>query len=123
MRKREHRVQFRLNDKELAYLDSMVQRTNLTREEFLRKMIAGYTIVEKPDIEYFEVIRQLRYIGNNIRQMAIRAHALYLIDADRFMKQTDAVIAITNQLAAAVNRHQAPKKRKKEESGKADGSS
>lgn len=92
----------------------MVQRTNLTREEFLRKMIAGYSIVEKPDIEYFEVIRQLRYIGNNLRQMAIRAHALYLIDADTFMRRTDEVISITNQLAAAVNRHQPPKKRGKQ---------
>ncbi|MDO4317232.1 MAG: ribbon-helix-helix protein, CopG family [Lachnospiraceae bacterium] len=104
----------RLTAEELAHLDAMVARTNLSREEFLRKMIAGYTIVEKPDIDYFEVIRQLRYIGNNLRQMAIRAHALYLIDADRVMQRTDEVIAITNQLAAAVNRHLPPAQKRKE---------
>lgn len=112
MRSRNHTILLRLNEEELAYLNGMVKRTHLTREEFLRKMIAGYTIVEKPDIEYFEVIRQLRYIGNNLRQMAIRAHALYLIDADVFMRRTDEVIAITNQLAQAVGRHQPPKKRR-----------
>ncbi len=105
MRTRNKQIILRLNDEELNTLDAMVARTNLSRESFLRKMIAGYRIVEKPDIEYFEILKQLRYIGNNVRQIAIRAHAIRHIDSEKYEQYADELCKTTNELAAAVNRH------------------
>ena len=48
MRKRTHEIKVRLNDKELDHLNKMVGKNNYTRENFLRLMIAGYTVQEVP---------------------------------------------------------------------------
>ena len=48
MRKRTHEIKVRLNDQELSHLNRMVAKTNYTREDFLRLMIAGYTVQEVP---------------------------------------------------------------------------
>ena len=48
MRKRSHEIKVRLNDRELSHLNQMVAKTNYTREDFLRLMIAGYTVQEVP---------------------------------------------------------------------------
>ena len=46
MRIRNHEIKLRLNDRELARLNDMVERSIFSREEFLRMMLAGYTIRE-----------------------------------------------------------------------------
>ena len=47
-RRRPHEIKIRLSDKELDRLNRMVAKTNLTREDFLRMMIEGYTVQEVP---------------------------------------------------------------------------
>jgi len=71
MRKRQHEIKVRLNDKELARLNKMVAKTNCTREDFLRLMIAGYTVQEVPKdyiMFYADISRicsMLRYNSTN----------------------------------------------------------
>ena len=47
----------------------------------IRILIRGYEPKEKPDARFYEVMRQLSTIGNNINQLASKANALGFIDA------------------------------------------
>ncbi len=93
MRTRAHEIKLRLNDRELARLNEMVERSIFNREEFLRMMLAGYTICEAPT-EYrtfrYELIRRMDEI-----RMLLRT--TQMTDADRaglhaLLRETGAVI-------------------------------
>lgn len=81
MRKRNVQILFRLTEDEAEYLDGLVRRSGRNRESFLRAVIAGYSLREKPDAEFYKCMRELSGIGNRINQLAAKAHALNFIDA------------------------------------------
>ena len=58
MRSRKHEIKVRLNDAELARLNDMVKRSIFSREEFIRMMLAGYTLQEAPK-EYIQFRKEL----------------------------------------------------------------
>ena len=58
MRSRTHEIKVRLNDAELARLNDMVKRSIFSREEFIRMMLAGYTLQETPK-EYIQFKKEL----------------------------------------------------------------
>jgi hypothetical protein len=58
MRSRTHEIKVRLNDAELARLNDMVKRSIFSREEFIRMMLAGYTLQEAPK-EYIQFKKEL----------------------------------------------------------------
>ena len=58
MRSRRHEIKLRLNDREYARLNDMVERSIFSREEFIRHMLAGYTLQEAPK-EYIQFRKEL----------------------------------------------------------------
>lgn len=98
MRKRNNRVVFYLNDKELNMLESKVNKTGLTREAFLRALIADRDVKELPPADYFEVLKHLRQINNNMNQLAVRANYIGLIDADAYRSNVDMLQAAVGKL-------------------------
>ena len=52
MRKRNVQILFRLNDEEAEQLQILVERSGRSREAFLREMVKGYQLCEKPDPEF-----------------------------------------------------------------------
>lgn len=80
MRKRNVQILFRLDDAEAEYFHSLVKRSGRTKEAFLREMIKGYRLCEKPDPEFYKVMRELSGIGNRINQLAAKANALNYVD-------------------------------------------
>ena len=81
MRKRNIQILFRLNEEEAKRLNKLVEKTGYSREAFLRAMILGYRLSEKPDDEFYKKMRELSAIGNRVNQIAIKANALDFIDA------------------------------------------
>ena len=81
MRRRNVQISFRLNTIEAMNLNKLVEMSGLSRETFLRAMISGYQLHEKPDKEFYQVMRELSAIGNRVNQLAIKANALHFIDA------------------------------------------
>ena len=57
------------------------ENAELKRTSVIRILIRGYEPKEKPDARFYEVMRQLSTIGNNINQLASKANALGFIDA------------------------------------------
>lgn len=80
MRKRNVQVLFRLNDEEAAYLYGLVEKSGCSKEALLRSMLMGYRLCEKPDPEFYQIMRELSAIGNRINQLAAKANALDFID-------------------------------------------
>lgn len=80
MRKRNVQVLFRLNDEEAAYLYGLVEKSGRSKEALLRSMLMGYRLCEKPDPEFYKIMRELSAIGNRINQLAAKANALDFID-------------------------------------------
>jgi Ribbon-helix-helix protein, copG family. len=80
MRKRNVQILFRLDDDEVEVFNTLVKRSGRTRESFLRDMIKGYRLCEKPDPEFYKIMRELSAIGNRINQLVVKANALEFID-------------------------------------------
>ena len=80
MRKRNVQILFRLNDEEAQYLYELVRKSGRSKEALLRSMGKGYRLCEKPDPEFYQIMRELSAIGNRINQLAAKANALDFID-------------------------------------------
>lgn len=97
MRKRNVQVLFRLNEEEAEYLQTLVKRSGRSKEALLRAMVKGYRLCEKPDPEFYQIMRELSAIGNRINQLAVKANVLQcLIDKDTDVKiGQNATVVIT----------------------------
>lgn len=78
MRKRNVQILFRLTEEEAEYLYDLVRRSGRSKEALLRSMVKGYRLCEKPDPEFYKILRELSAIGNRINQLAAKANALPL---------------------------------------------
>lgn len=84
MRKRNVPVMFRLNRKEAEALDKKVKKSGLNREAYLRQLITGVVPKDAPPPDYYSMMRELHKIGNNLNQIAQKAHTLNVIDVQRY---------------------------------------
>ena len=100
MRKRNVAILFRLNRKEAEALDKKVKKSGLSREAYLRHLISGVVPRDAPPPGYYSMMRELHRIGNNLNQIAQKAHVLNVVDVQRYdtaVHQVEAAIkAITD---------------------------
>ncbi len=89
MRRRNIQINLRLNEEEAEQLSQMVRRYGGSREAYLRSIIKGYQLCEKPDREFYDVMRDLSGIGNRINQLAAKANALGFIDAPMLKREAE----------------------------------
>lgn len=84
MRKRNVHIQFWLNKKEADSFNKKVKKSGLSREAYLRHLISGYVPQEAPPPDYFNFMRELHKVGNNLNQIAQKAHVLNVMDVQRY---------------------------------------
>ena len=84
MRKRNVAILFRLNRKEAKALDKKVKKSGLSREAYLRHLISGVVPRDAPPPDYSSMMRELHRIGNNLNQIAQKAHILNVLDVQRY---------------------------------------
>ena len=84
MKNRNYEIKVRLTQAEMIHLTRLVSASGLSRETYLRKLISGVVPREAPPPDFFAMMRELHYIGNNLNQIAIKAHALNTIDAKHY---------------------------------------
>ena len=89
-RKRTHRVQVRLSDDEYDYFQYNLERTGLSAEVYLRKLIAD-KIPKTKEVGQYEqdVLAQLYAIGNNLNQIARQANTMKIIRVEKFSNAVD----------------------------------
>ena len=70
MNNRNYEIKVRLTQAEMVHLTRLVGDSGLSRENYLRKLISGVVPREAPPPDFFAMMRELHYIGNNLNQIA-----------------------------------------------------
>lgn len=80
MRKRNVDKHVWFDRQESQDLQKKAKEACLSEAALIRILIKGYEPKEQPDERFYDVMRQLSAIGNNINQLSIKANALGFID-------------------------------------------
>ncbi len=102
MRKRNVRIQFWLDKKEAEALQKRVKKSGLSREAYLRHLINGLVPQEAPPPDYYSMMRELYRIGNNLNQIARKAHALQALDVQRYDASLEMLETAIRKITEAV---------------------
>lgn len=102
MNNRNIEIKVRLNRKEAETLNKRVKKCRLSREGYLRHLINGEVPREAPPPEYFEFMRELHNVGNNLNQVAQKAHVLNVIDVKRYDENCRRLEKLIRDVTAAV---------------------
>lgn len=84
IRNRNVKIQLWLNKAEARNLQEKAKRSHLSVAAYLRQLISGVVPKEAPPPDFFSMMRELHSIGNNLNQIAMKAHALNVIDAKHY---------------------------------------
>ena len=102
MRKRNVHVQFWLDKKEAEAFNKKVKSSGLSREVYLRHLINGLVPQDAPPPTYFDFIRELHGIGNNLIQIAQKAHVLGVVDERRYDEEMKKLARLVRDITKAV---------------------
>lgn len=86
MKGKPYEIKVRLTENEYVRLKKNVAKTGLSREAFLRSIIANTVPKELPPMDFYDVMRELRQTSINMNQIAMKANTLNLIDAPFYTK-------------------------------------
>ena len=89
MRKRNVEKHIRFTRDEAQDLQKKAKKTCLTEGALIRLLIKGYEPKEKPDERFYDAMRNLSAIGNNINQLAAKAHTLGFIDVPMLKNEAE----------------------------------
>lgn len=89
MRRRPVDKHIRFSAEEAADLARKAQMACLPEGALLRLLLKGYEPKEKPDAQFYEAMRELSAIGNNINQLAVKANTLGFVDAPALAKEAE----------------------------------
>ena len=84
MKKRNILINFRLTVEEAADLNERVKRCGYARERYIRSLLKNKIPREMPPPDYHAMMRELHGIGNNLNQIAQKAHVLNVMDVQRY---------------------------------------
>lgn len=88
MRTRNIKKQVWLNKEEATMLKKRAKKCGLQEGVLLRNLIVKFEPKEKPDDRFYDALKELRQIGNNINQIAHKANATGNIDKDFYYKES-----------------------------------
>jgi hypothetical protein len=89
MRRRPVDKHIRLSAEEADDLARKAKLARLPEGALLRLLLKGYEPKEKPDARFYDAMRELSAIGNNINQLAVKANALGFVDAPQLQKEAE----------------------------------
>ena len=97
MTERDTAILVRLSQKEKSFLKKQADLCGLKMEPYIRRLIAGKEVKPRPPEEYYKILKELNYIGNNINQIARVANAEQNITSDKIteaVKMVDDIMDI-----------------------------
>jgi hypothetical protein len=102
MRKRTIQIITRLDRDEHQRLQKHVKKSGLSQEAYIRHLLAGLVPTDAPPPDYYSMMRELHFIGNNLNQIAQKAHVLNTIDVKRYDKNALALNKAVTEITNAV---------------------
>ena len=99
--KKRIKKQFWLSPEDAAELKQKAQVCGITETAAIRILIRGFIPREQPDAKFYETMRELSAIGNNINQLAVKANTLGFIDVPMLREEA----LRWHRLEADIERH------------------
>lgn len=78
------------------------QEKRLSREAYLRHLVNGLEPQDTPPPDYYAMMRELHGIGNNLNQIAAKAHTLNVLDVQRYDENCRKLDEAVKTITAAV---------------------
>ncbi|MBQ0065006.1 MAG: plasmid mobilization relaxosome protein MobC [Firmicutes bacterium] len=97
-RKRKHIAKCRLNDEEFELFNHKVDKTKLSKDEFIRSAIFNSRIVEKPNIDFYNIKTELNRIGNNLNQLCRLANSGLAVDTNLIDQTVNEINSFTKKI-------------------------
>lgn len=85
-RKREHRMMVRLNGDEYTKVLSKIERSGLSKQEYILSSILNKKIQERLNVDYFKLINEVNHVGTNLNQIARKLNSNESILKDEIIK-------------------------------------
>lgn len=85
-RKREHRMTVRLNGDEYTKVLSKIERSGLSKQEYILSSILSKKIQERLNVDYFKLINEVNHVGTNLNQIARKLNSNESILKDEIIK-------------------------------------
>ena len=85
-RKREHRMTMRLNGDEYTKVLSKIERSGLSKQEYILSSILNKKIQERLNVDYFKLINEVNHVGKNLNQIARKLNGNESILKDEIFK-------------------------------------
>ena len=85
-RKREHRMTVRLNGDEYTKVLSKIERSGLSKQEYILSSILNKKIQERLNVDYFKLINEVNHVGTNLNQIARKLNGNASILKDEIFK-------------------------------------
>lgn len=98
MRKRRNKKQFWFNDEEILTLRNNSNKVGMNESSYIRSLIMGYQPREKPDEEFYEFIKLLRAISNNMNQIAKKANVKGQVEAEEYTKNVELLFSFISEV-------------------------
>ena len=102
MRARNKQIHIYLTDDELIDLDNKVRKTSLSREGYIRAVLADSAPVELPPVDYVSLLQELNRVGNNLNQIAAKAHSLGLLNYKEYQIEAEKVNYVVDTMLASL---------------------
>ena len=97
-RERDIFMSIRINQSESDKLAKDISRTKLTKSEYIRNLIMNVNIKEKPDRDFFIILRNISNIASNMNQIAVVANSKGFIDVDAYNNNVNELSDIEKKL-------------------------
>ena len=98
MRTRTHKKNFWFNDEENNALKEICIKSGMNESDVIRNFVLGNSIKEAPDDKFYNVIKDIRGISNNINQLTRKAHSLGFIDEREYRKEVSKLDDLIDEL-------------------------
>ena len=85
-RKREHRMTVRLNGDEYTKVLSKIERSGLSKQEYILSSILNKKIQERLNVDYFKLINEVNHVGTNLNKIARKLNGNESILKDEIFK-------------------------------------
>lgn len=98
MKNRTVDLHIRLTKEEASELKRKAKMCRITQSALIRILLNGYEPRQAPDERFYEAMRQLSAIGNNLNQLARKANSLGLLDGAEYKRQAEKLWSLQNEI-------------------------
>jgi len=98
IRTRERSLHLRLSEEEWKILTDNCRKCGLKPQAYILMLLKDIRPRESPEADFFELLKELRYISVNLNQIAVKANTIGFVDTKKYWENADALSEIISRL-------------------------